>query len=69
MKKETVQIRAALSQIIERQKEEPKLPVQNEANGDGRPQDRNLGNPPTGIDAVLSFNFAVDRFRIFPEIT
>src|SRR5215831_17117963 len=61
MEKETVQVGAALPEIIEGQKEEPKLPVQKEANGDGRPQNCNLGNPPTGIDSVLSFDFAVDR--------
>lgn len=69
MKKETVQVGATVPEIIERQKEEPKLPVQNEANGDGRPQNCNLGNSPTGIDPVLSFDFPVDRLRIFAEVT
>lgn len=69
MEKETVQVGAAVAEIIEWQKEEPKLPVQNEADGNGRPQNCNLGNPPTGIDPVLSFDFAVDRLRIFAEVT
>lgn len=69
MEKETVQVGAALPEIIERQKEKPKLPVQNEANGDGCPQNCNLGNAPTGIDPVLSFNFPIDRLRIFAEVT
>ena len=67
--KKTVQVGAALPEIIERQKEEPKLPVQNEADGDGRPQNYNLGNSPTGIDPVPFFDFPVDRFRLFAEIT
>ena len=69
MEKETVQVSAAVAEIIEWQKEEPKLPVQNEADGDGRPENCNLSNSPTGIDPVLSFNFPVDRLRIFAEVT
>ena len=68
MEKETIQVSAALTKIIEGQKEEPKLPVQNEANGDGRPENCNLGNSPSGIDPVLSFDFAVDRLGIFAEV-
>jgi len=69
MKKETIQVRAALPQIIEWQEEEPKLPVQNETDGDGHPENCNLGNSPTSIDSVLSFDFPIDRLRIFPEVT
>ena len=68
MEKETVQVGAALPQIIEWQKKEPKLPVQNETDGDGRPENCNLGNSPSGIDPVLSFDFAVDRLWIFAEV-
>jgi hypothetical protein len=69
MEKETIQVGAAVAKIIKWQKEEPKLPVQNEADGDGRTQNCNLGNSPTGIDSVLSFDFPVDRLRIFTKIT
>src|SRR5262249_42071025 len=69
VEKETVQVGAALPQIIEWQEKEPKLPVQNETDGDGRPENCNLGNSPASIDPVLSFNFPVDRLRIFAEVT
>jgi len=69
MEKETVQVGATLPEIIEWQKEEPKLPVQNEADGDGCSQNYNLRNSPAGIDPVLSLDFPIDRLRIFPEVT
>ena len=69
MEKETVQVGAALPEIIEWQKEEPKLPVQNEANANGCSQNYNLGNSPTCIDSVLSFDFPVNRLRILPDVT
>ena len=69
MEKETIQVGATLPEIIEWQKEEPKLPVQNETDGDGCSQNCNLSNSPASIDPVLSLNLPVDRLRILPEVT
>src|SRR6516165_1925856 len=69
VEKETIQVGAALAEIVERQKEKPELPVQKETDGDGHPQNCNLGNSPTGIHPVLSLHFPIDRLRIFTEVT
>jgi hypothetical protein len=69
VKEIAIQVGAAMSQIIEREKEDPEFPVQRKANGDRRSQDDNFRNSPSRIDRIFSFDFGVDGFWIFPKVT
>ncbi len=69
VKEIAVQIGAAMSQIIKRQKEDPEFPVQDQANGDRGAQNNNFRNSPPRIDRVFSFDFGVDGLWIFAKVT
>jgi hypothetical protein len=69
MKEVAVQVSAAMSQVIKREKEDPEFPVYQEANGDGRSQYCDFCDTPSRIDRILSFDFGIDDFWIFPKVT
>ena len=69
MKKVTVQIGAAVSQVIKGEKIDPEFPIQNQTDRDRRPKNDNFGDSPLCIDSVFPFDFGVDCFGIFAEIT
>jgi hypothetical protein len=68
VKEKAVQVRTAMSQIVKREKEDPELPVQHEADGNCRSKHYDLRDTPARIDRVLSLNFGIDGFWIFPKI-
>src|SRR5215472_16316193 len=68
MKEISVQVGAAMPKIVKREKEDPKLPIQHEANCYRCSKHHDLRDSPSRIDRVLSFNFGVDGFWIFAQI-
>src|SRR6516225_4548107 len=68
MQEITVQVCAAVPQIIEGEKEKPEFPVQHKANGNRSTQNHNLDYAPASIDPVFSFDFAINYLRVFPQV-
>ena len=69
MQKVAVQIGAHVSQIIKGKKIDPEFPIQNQTDRDRRSKNHYFDDSPPGVDPVFTFDFAVDCFGIFPEIT
>src|SRR5262249_42625869 len=68
MKEISVQVGAAMPKIVKREKKDPELPVQQEANRYCCPKYNDLRDSPSRIDRVLSFDFGVDSLWIFAQI-
>ena len=69
MEKKTVQISAAVSQIIKGEKIDPELPIQKQTDRDRGPKNHDFGDTPLRVDLVFPFDLGVDSFGIFPQIT
>jgi len=63
-----VQVSARMSQVIEREKEDPEFPVYYEPNCDGYSQYYNLRNSPPRVDRIFPFYLCVDFLWIFPKV-
>lgn len=58
-----------MPEIVKGKKEQPELPIQDHADGNGRAKDHNLGYTPTRIGSILSFDLSVNGLGIFSQVT
>ena len=63
-----VQVREAMTEIIEWQIEKHKLPIQEKADDDQNHPGRDFEDSPVCVEGITFFDFSKDRFGVIAEI-